>query len=239
LGDFPEGERSCEKALSVAREINHLFSIGAAALYYGALFYSKGDGENTVKHARSAVECFEKSQARNTLHGAWGLLGYGYYLLGELDSALESAEKALQMQRDTGMPLYLSLHHATLGRVHADLGTWEEARLHAEEALALAQTNHERRLEGEAWILLGSVIGKTEPLNTQKAEEHILQGMKIADELKTKPTNASGYLALGELHGGIGQKEKARDDLKKAEAMFQEMGMDYWLSETRKVLAGL
>ena len=34
-------------------------------------------------------------------------------------------------------------------------------------------------------------------------------------------------------------REEALEHLKKAEAMFQDMGMDYWLGKTRKVLATL
>jgi hypothetical protein len=60
--------------------------------------------------------------------------------------------------------------------------------------------------------------------------------MKIADELKTKPFYAQGHLFLGELYADAGQKEKALENMKKAEVMFQEMGMDYWLARTKKVL---
>jgi hypothetical protein len=60
--------------------------------------------------------------------------------------------------------------------------------------------------------------------------------MKILDELEEKPFYAQGYLSLGELYADSGQKEKALENLKKAEAMFQEMGMDYWLARTKKLL---
>jgi predicted ATPase len=50
---------------------------------------------------------------------------------------------------------------------------------------------------------------------------------------------ARGCLSLGEVYDKAGQKEKAMENLKKAETMFQEMGMNYWLATTRKVLAGL
>jgi hypothetical protein len=60
--------------------------------------------------------------------------------------------------------------------------------------------------------------------------------MKILDELETKPLYTLGYIFLGELYAGVGQKEKALENLKKAEVMFQEMGMDYWLARTRKLL---
>jgi membrane protein DedA with SNARE-associated domain len=50
---------------------------------------------------------------------------------------------------------------------------------------------------------------------------------------------AQGHLFLGELYVHADQKEKALKHLKKAETMFQEMGMDYWLAVAREVSAGL
>jgi tetratricopeptide (TPR) repeat protein len=60
--------------------------------------------------------------------------------------------------------------------------------------------------------------------------------MKILDELETKPLYAQGYLFLGDLYADAGQKEKAIENLRKAEAMFQKMGMDYWLARTKRLL---
>ena len=54
-----------------------------------------------------------------------------------------------------------------------------------------------------------------------------------------KPSCALGYFSLGELYVNAGQKEKALENLKKAEGMFQEMGMDYWLTRTQEVMRRL
>ena len=72
-----------------------------------------------------------------------------------------------------------------------------------------------------------------------KAEEYVLQGIKMLDELKLRPFFSQGYLWLGELYADTGHREKALENLKKAEGMFQEMGMDYWLANTREVLGKL
>jgi len=69
-----------------------------------------------------------------------------------------------------------------------------------------------------------------------KAEEYILQGMKVLDDLETKPAYAVGCLTLGELYLDARRKEKALENLKKAETMFQEMGMDYYTVRTKKLL---
>jgi tetratricopeptide (TPR) repeat protein len=108
-----------------------------------------------------------------------------------------------------------------------------------EEALRLSQKNNEKGMEAYSWMGLGRILGRMEIPQIDKAEEYILQGMKIYDELKMKSWFSLGYFYLGELYVKAGQKEKAMENLKKGEAMFQEMGMDYWLAETRKVLAKL
>jgi hypothetical protein len=59
------------------------------------------------------------------------------------------------------------------------------------------------------------------------------------DELKLEPFYAQGYLFLGELYTYTGQQDKAMENLKKAEGMFLEMGMDYWLDKTKQVLERL
>jgi hypothetical protein len=108
-----------------------------------------------------------------------------------------------------------------------------------DEALRLSQKNNEKWMEGCSWMGLGRILGRTETPQIDKAEECIFQGMKISDELKLKPYCALGYFYLGELYVNAGQKEKALENLKEGETMFQEMGMDYWLGETRRVLAEL
>lgn len=207
-----------------------------AEFKYGILFNFKGDRENAVKRFQSSIGYLEKSQAVNFLPIAWAYLGRGYYLLGELNTALRFIEKGLKMQMDAGTLGWLSLHHLGLSLVHSDLGNLKEGRAHAEQALNLSQTNHERYFEGESWIQLGRIVGKMEKSRIDKAEEYILKGMKILDELKIKPVYTLGYSFLGELYAEAGQKEKALENLKKAETMYQEMGMDYWLARTKKLL---
>jgi uncharacterized pyridoxal phosphate-containing UPF0001 family protein len=73
----------------------------------------------------------------------------------------------------------------------------------------------------------------------EKAEVYILKGMKILDEQKIKPIYALGCSFLGELYADAGQKNQALENLKRAEAMFQEMGMDHRLAHIKKLLETL
>ena len=120
--------------------------------------------------------------------------------------------------------------------VNLDSGDLENAQYYAEEALRLAQSNNEKWVEGNSMVWLGKILGKAKKSQNDKAQGNILQGIKILDELKMRPHCSVGYLFLGELYTDTGQKKKALETLKEAEAAFQEMGMDYWLRRTQEVL---
>jgi hypothetical protein len=57
--------------------------------------------------------------------------------------------------------------------------------------------------------------------------------------LELKALYAQGYHYLGELYAEAGQNNKALESLKKADGMFREMGMDYWVGKTHEVLESL
>ena len=58
-------------------------------------------------------------------------------------------------------------------------------------------------------------------------------------ELNTKPHLSQGYLYLGDLYNQIRRKDEALKYLRKAEGMFKEMEMDYYLNKTQELLARL
>ena len=157
-------------------------------------------------------------------------------MLGDRETGKRHAEKGLEIHRDSGAEVFLSMAHYLLGWIHLGLGDLENARSLSEEALRLSQKNNEKLMGGWSWLLLGTILGKTEPLEINRAEGCILKGIEICKELRIKTVYSLGHLYLGQLYLNGGKKEKAMDNLKKAEGMFREMGMDYWLDRTRKLL---
>ena len=93
--------------------------------------------------------------------------------------------------------------------------------------------------QGLSRIWLGRVVAKTDPTQIEEAEQHILQGISLLEELGITAYSSLGYLWLGEVYAESGRREEALENLKKAETMFQEMGMDYWLGKAQEALARL
>lgn len=239
LGNLEEAKPLFEKGLRFASKINDRTSLGLIEYNYGMSFLIRGDGKSVIEHFQNAIRYSEEVKYILILGLAWTGLGWGYHLLGNSKTARRYAEKGLKIQRDAGVRFWLSLHFLLLGMVHFDSGDLKNAQDCIEEALRLSQSNHEKEWEGYSNIWLGRILGKSEKSPAGKGEEYILQGIKMSDELKLKPYCAQGYLFLGELYADRGQREKTLANLKKAEGMFQEMGMDYWLARTQEVLGRL
>jgi len=83
---------------------------------------------------------------------------------------------------------------------------------------------------------LGRTLGKSNPSLIDRAEKSLLKGIKIYEKLKIKAHYVLGYFFLVEMYVDTGRKDKALETLKTAELMFREMGMDYWLAKTRKIV---
>jgi tetratricopeptide (TPR) repeat protein len=208
-------------------------------LYYGIVLRIKGDGRLSIKRSQNSIKYYEEGEFIYPLGMAWSNLGYGYYLIEEFDKAQKYIEKGLKIQKDTGVEIVLSNYYIGLGMVHCDSGDLTKAQIFAEKALKLSQKNNDRLTEGISKIWLGRILAKRDLSQSDKAEEFIMDGIQFYDELGMKPFAAQGYMFLGELHVDAYLKEKAKNNLKKAEGMFRKMGMDYWLTRTREVLGRL
>ena len=237
LGRIEMGEDLCKKAISFACEVGHLFSIGVAEMLYGFSAAWIGKGEKALEHLQRSVENFERSQGTLFAPGVWSHIGLAHYFIGNIPKALEYLEKALKMQVASGLPFWMPFHHVGLSIVHLELNDLTKALFHAEEAINYAKKNKERHWEALSLLQLGMVGWKSQKIKIDEAEQHIRQGIRIVNELGMKPFEMVGYLYLGELFTYVNEREKALEILKRTEKAFQEMGMDYWLSRTRKVLA--
>jgi len=238
LGNFQEGGVQCEKALRFSTRINDVGSITWTEYMYSLLFVYQGDGKRAIEHAQQAIKYAEQVQSIAILAMAWDVFGFGHYYLGDYENALKYVEKGGKIVRDSGMPDQ-SAYLTNLCLVYIELGDLGNARTCAENALELTQKQKDKRSEGISSMCLGRILGMQDKSRLAEAEGAILRGMETLHELKARPFYAHGYLYLGELYAHTGQREKALENLQKAEAMYQEMGMDYWLRRTQSELAKL
>jgi tetratricopeptide (TPR) repeat protein len=236
LGNFEEAKVLFEKGRDFALKIKDLTVLAWLESHYGTMHNIKGDGKNAIDHFQNAIRYTEEAQFTLITGVPWIKLGEAYCLLRDFGTAHEHMEKGLKIQRDGGQQFDLGHFYGLSGMVYLESGDLKNAQDRALKALKISQKIHQKWAEGVAWILLGRIFEKGENSQVSKAEECILGGIKILEELKLRPFCAQGYHFLGELYTGTGEQDKALESLKKADGMFQEMGMDHFLAKTQEVL---
>jgi len=239
LGNFEKGEVFCEKGLHTAAQIGELRTLGYSEYQNGLFYFHKGDGKLIIEHFKNCIKYSEEAKWYGLVGFAFGGLGYGHYLLGDLENARKNLEKGIKIIQDIGIHSRLPRLYWSLSMLLFDLGEYEKALATIDEGLILAQKNNTKEFEGLSRIWLGRILVKTDPNQFDRADESILKGINILQELRLKPFSSQGYLYLGEFYTDTGQKDKALEILRKARGMFREMGMDYWLAKTDEVLEGL
>jgi tetratricopeptide (TPR) repeat protein len=239
LGDFEEGIALCEKGLRRANKTKDPATLALVECLYSVPYLARGDGQLALDHAQNSIKYAEEINWMMVLYSSWTMVVNAHYFLGDLGTALESSEKCLEIQKSMGVEFLLAGIYRSQGGIYFDQGDHKKGIKLLEKALQLAQKNNEKWVEGFCKILLGWMLGKVDPSNQHEAEDRVLNGIEMCEILKLRPVYSIGYLYLGELYADSGQKEKAFENLKRAERLFQEMGMIYWLSKVREVIGRL
>ncbi|MDA8141298.1 MAG: AAA family ATPase, partial [Desulfobacteraceae bacterium] len=235
LGNFVNGEACLVKALDNALKINHQATLGATRFNFGWLLYTKGSYAQAKQHLEACIPCFMESQWPLGVALASCLLGHLNLFLGNRDTSLELAQEGLQIYLKTGIELYLSWCRWMIGGIYLELEDLPNAAGSMEEALRLSRKNSEQGVEGLALVGLGRVLGKSRPPQANKAKSLIATGLMTLSKLGMKPWMAKGYMYLGEFNLISDDQKTAKENLNKAAALFQDMGMDYWLNRTRSL----
>jgi class 3 adenylate cyclase/tetratricopeptide (TPR) repeat protein len=239
IGLFEKGKLLLEKGLNNAIQIDKPETLAFARYMYGLILFLAGDWKSAKEHLEKGLINFEEAKVTLMIPPSLVILGSINYFLGDPETGRRQAEKGIQMYQESGFRVFLSTCHWMLGNIYIDLGDLESAGNFMEEALQLSRENNERGSEGVALVGLGRVLGKKEPQQTEKAKEYFHEGLVILREHEMKPSYSQGLMFLGEFYLDGGNKEKALENLKEAESLFQEMGMDYWLGRTQKILGKL
>jgi tetratricopeptide (TPR) repeat protein len=234
LGRFAERKALYEKGLYFAHEAHSLFALSLLEITYGLSFNFMGTGAKGIEHLHKAIEYGEQAHAYFALGISWTGLGHGYYLDGDFDSAKEFIRKGIKTHIDKRLRLFLPFQFLLLGIVHFESEGFQIAKDCAEKALMLSRKLGYKDFDGISQIWLGRILTKAET-TLRIGEQHIVKGTKICNEQELKPWTAQGYLFMGDLYAGRGENGKALENVRKAEGMFKEMGMDYWLGKTCEV----
>jgi tetratricopeptide (TPR) repeat protein len=238
-GNFENALSHCEKGLKAAAEIDDITTLGMCEGTMGHVLGHQGDLKAAKEYLESAIMHNKKAQYTPSLPYSHSWFGLVCALAGDPDTGRKHAEKGLKISSDAGYNWMNSHQYFCLGICCAQSGEYDAARHTFEKGLEISRNNYEKFTEGSLLVWLGRVLGKSQLSKNTDAHNSILQGIRVSEELSHRPDQAIGYFFLGEFYADRSEKEEALEYLKKALKLFEEMEMQYWPDEARKVLSSI
>jgi tetratricopeptide (TPR) repeat protein len=239
LGQFDEGVSPGEEAIQIAEAVNHPWSMAMAYWGVGYLYLIRGNLAKTIPLLERAVEVCRVRQVPAQLSRMTSCLGQAYLRSGRLNAAIALLEEAIEHGIRTGQTMEEALQTAWLSEGYLLVGRTEDAIRLAQRALNLSLTHKERG--NEAWVLrlLGEIASRRDRPDIERAEQHYIRAITLAEELGMRPLIAHCHLDLGKLYRRIGSRQQAKEYLTTATAMMREMEMGLWLDQAEAELKAL
>lgn len=237
-GEFAEGTALSEEAARIAESAEHPYSRAQFAFGLGTLYVVQGRPDRAIPLLEQGLVVARMANIPFLSPFLIGPLGAAYALAGEPARAVDLLEQAVEQ----GISMKLRAHHALrlawLARAHLVLARREPAVDHARRALDLARECKERGQEAYAHLVLADIAAGGETPANAEAEASYRQALALAEALGMRPLAAQCRLGLGLLYQRAGERQRAREDLAAAAALFGAMGMTRWLAEAERGAAG-
>jgi len=148
-----------------------------------------GDADLAVNHARQQLALAEQLGTPTLLSGALDSMGVAFVMTGHNADALEMAERALTVARDTGTLLQSEAVFMTnLAAAHLGAGDAETATGRAREAVQVAMRRATPLFECRARLVLARALLASDPPSADEAEQALTAALGIVER-----TGARGY----------------------------------------------
>lgn len=221
LGNYAQAQEYCERALVLARQLNHVEGEGRTCNLLAGIFITLGDFEQAERYWREASRCYQQSGRRTWLAGVNMNRAIAFTESGNPDAALPLLENALQT--------YSEIQHVR--------GCAYTTQNLAEAYLALGQLDKAdatiwRSIQEEEASLMPANFGVLAEIrlaqnNLSEAETFGLKSIDMAEQNQDPFNAAYAWRTLTQVYRRGKQPKKAAVAAKRARALFEEMGLQH------------
>lgn len=232
LGRFPEAIEHAAEMINLAATTKHVHTIGWAHLSASRLRLVKGDWAAARDLLEKWINMPGTRDVTTLLPWAVTSLAWALAQIGETSQALVRAregEEHLRRQAAKGIFIHRDWGYYAIARAYLLLGHLDEARRLADSSIESSQ--HQPGCAAYAQCLLGDLALQPDHFDPEDAAAHYRAALALGEPHGMRPLVAHCHLGLSRLHRRSGNPEHARQDLVAAKNMYNEMNMDFWLTQ--------
>jgi predicted ATPase len=227
LGYSDQALERSHKALTLAHELSHPFSLAFALSYAGLLHQFRREGQQTQERAE-ALLVLSTEQGFPIFLGARPLLrGWALTEQRQEEEGIAQMRQGLVIWQATGAELVRPTFLAWLAEAYGKAGQAEDGLAALAEALTVVDKSGERFYEAELYRLKGTLtlqsqVSSPKSKVEKEAEECFLKAIAIARQQTAKSLELRAVMSLSRLWQQQGKRNEARQMLAEIYGWFTE-----------------
>jgi len=242
LGDFKRADEAARRATEVAEDGDLIAQLDAL-IAESTVRSAKGDLAGAVPLAQKCTAWSEETGATACMVASNFVLGDAYLRQGKYDEAKAALQRGNEISALTGFPIFRPSISAWLRATAASLGDLGPANGDWEKELADARELGDRFTE--AAIKVKRAETKAGPLSADSSAADVdpvladfSAGTSGFEAMGARPYLARALRAWGETLRRLGKAPEGDEKLRRAQALFEEMGIEREAAEVRAELSG-
>jgi tetratricopeptide (TPR) repeat protein len=235
LGEFDRAEAAARNASELAASGDLIAQLDAL-IAESMVRSMRGQLDEAVPLARTCIERSEETGAVGCAVASAWILGDAYQRQGRFEEARQTLKRGHEIALVLDRRVWRPTLKAWLGLANVSLGNPAFTDQDWEEALATARSIDNR--VGEAGILWKRAQAAARRGETEQALAWFAESAAIADELGTRPHLARILRDWGDTLTGSGRSSEGMEALRRAMALFEEMGIAEEANAVRIALEG-
>jgi predicted ATPase len=238
LGEVDQVEPLALEAISMARELEHPFTLVFTLCHLSFIYATVRNGKRTRELADEAIVL--ATQYGFELASAWATASQGWALAEEgQEDGLGTLINGLSATRATGANLNDTFTLALLAEIYLRNNRFEEGLGAIEEAQKLAVTGGELFWQAELFRLKGELLLRQSDPSVPAAEQCLCDALKIAQDQNAKMLELRAATSLAKLWRKLNKLDEAKRILTSVYSRFTEGVDNLDLIEARTVLEQL
>jgi DNA-binding SARP family transcriptional activator len=219
LGYPEQALQRSQEALTLARELDHAFTLADVVCYGGCVLNAMcRDAQALKENAEALLKLGEK--ARTWLPTGLWHRGAAAVMMGQVQEGMAQIRKAVAIHRAGGKRVHLPAVFGLLAEAQAKVGRPEEGLSMLEEALTLVEETDERHSEAELYRLQAELLLMQG--EEAEAEASLQHAIEVARRQQAKSWELRATTSLARLWQSQDKQKEAREALAEVYGWFTE-----------------
>lgn len=219
--DYPHATQSGLAARAVAEHLGDSARLGRIYFSLGQVYYLQGQVRPAIDLFRKGLEAAEGAGDKWQAVLLHRRIAASQTFLGDMPAALETDQRGMQVARETGERRLLTLMSAGLGADYLGLGQYRRAAEMYDEALRLAEADHNEYLE--RMILKSLAVLYRNQGDPTLALSYLERVQKMPPD-KDQHDRADNFRILGDVYDALGRPAQAIQAMRESLEIAHEAG---------------